>query len=162
MKIAHMTFSLPNAGKENMLVDIADEQNKCKHEVAIIVINKCFAESIRNRISNSIKILELNRKRSSKSIIPLIRLLLFLKFKFKADIIHVHDPEIGRILRFFGISNMVLTVHNTAMEIESIKNYKKIFAISKSVAVDLKSRGNINCKVIYNGIKPELIREKEA
>ena len=38
MEIVHATFSLLNAGKENILVDIANEQIKLGHNVSIIII----------------------------------------------------------------------------------------------------------------------------
>jgi len=67
MKIIHITFSLPNAGKENMLVDIANEQFNNNNELGIIVINNNVDKSVKDRINKGIKLFEINRSRSSKS-----------------------------------------------------------------------------------------------
>jgi len=161
VKIIHVTFSLPNAGKENMLVDIANEQLKIGNETGIIIINDDVAVSVKNRILVEVKRFELNRKRSSKSILPIIKLISILNFDFKADVLHVHDPALGNLIRYISRIPMVLTVHNTNMDLRSMRNFNKIFAISDSVKKDIESRSDLHCKVIYNGIRVEEIRKKD-
>ena len=162
MKILHITFSLLNAGKENMLVDIANEQFKSGNELGILVINNNVEQSIRGRIDNNVTLYELKRTRASKSIIPIVKLIIILRLKFKADIIHVHDPVIGRLVRLFCKTKIVLTIHNTNMEIRPMYGFSRIFAISKAVKQDIESRSNLKCTVIYNGIKTQDIRVKES
>jgi glycosyltransferase involved in cell wall biosynthesis len=161
MRIIHIIFSLPNAGKENMLVDIANEQFKLNYEVGIIVINNNVEKSIRERIIKGIELFELNRSRSSKSILPVIKLIILLRKKFKADVIHVHDPEIGKLIRLLCRTPVVLTVHNTNMNVGPMKNYSKVFAISKTVKLDIESRSKLKCEVIYNGIKTRDIQKRD-
>ena len=144
-----------------MLVDIANEQFNNGNEVGIIVINKNVEKSIRERIVKGIKLFELNRSRSSKSILPVIKLIILLRIKFRADVIHVHDPEIGKLIRLLCRIPVVLTVHNTNMDIRPMKNYSKLFAISKTVKLDVESRSDLKCEVIYNGIKTKDIKKRD-
>ena len=144
-----------------MLVDIANEQFKNNHEIGIVVINNNVEKSIKDRISNGIRLFEINRSRSSKSLLPVIKLFILLRFQFKADVIHVHDPKIGRIIRYFSRLPIVLTVHNTNMDVRPMKIFKKIFAISNTVKQDIESRSNLRCEVVYNGIRTEEIKIKE-
>jgi len=161
MKIIHITFSLPNAGKENMLVDIANEQFNNNNEVGIIVINNNVDKSVKDRINKGIKLFEINRSRSSKSLLPVIKLIILLRIKFRADVIHIHDPEIGKLIRPLCRAPVVLTVHNTNMDVRPMMNYSKIFAISKTVKLDVESRSNLKCEVIYNGIKTKDIQKRD-
>ena len=50
MKILHITYSLLNGGKENMLVDIANEQKKMGHDVAAMIVNNYVDIEIRERL----------------------------------------------------------------------------------------------------------------
>ena len=162
MRIIHITFSLPNAGKENMLVDIANEQFNCGNKVEIIVINNTVDQSIIERINKGINLFELNRSRSSKSIIPVIKLIILLRIKFRADVIHVHDPKIGNLIKYFCSTPLVLTVHNTNMDVRPMRGYNKIFAISNTVKLDVESRSNLKCEVVYNGIRIQDIIIKDV
>jgi glycosyltransferase involved in cell wall biosynthesis len=83
-----------------------------------------------------------------------------LRKKFRADVIHVHDPELGKLIRLFCSTPVVLTVHNTNMDLRPMINYNKIFAISKTVKLDIESRSNLKCEVIYNGIKTKDIQKR--
>lgn len=145
-----------------MLVDIANEQFENKNEIGIIVINKNVERSIKERILKGIKLFEINRPRSSKSLIPLIKLIIILRFKFKADVIHIHDPKIGKLVRLFLSTPIVLTVHNTNMVVGLMNIYKKVFVISKTVKQDIESRSNLKCEVVYNGIRTEEIKIKDV
>lgn len=145
-----------------MLVDIANEQFIDGNEVAILVVNKTIDESVRDRIASGVKLFTMNRSRSSKNPLPLFKLLYLLKFTFRADVIHVHDPEIGKLIRLFCRTPMVLTVHNTKMDPRHMVNYRKIFAISNTVKHDVESRSNLKCKIVFNGIKIRDIKEKSS
>jgi glycosyltransferase involved in cell wall biosynthesis len=160
MKISHITFSLLNAGKENMLVDIANEQVKLGHKVAILVINNRLESYITQGINNNIRLFKINRKPTSKSPIPFIKLFWVLNVIFKADVIHSHDHFIGKWLRFLTRIKKVLTIHGPGLEVEPMKYYDKLFAISNAVKTDVKSRGSLSCSVVYNGIKTDSIHQK--
>ena len=144
-----------------MLVDIANEQYSSHNEVGIIVVNNYSDQSVKERINAGVKLFELNRTRSSKRILPFIKLLLILRVRFKADVIHIHDPDIGRLVRLFCRIPLVLTVHNTNMDPRKMGKYSKIFAISEAVKMDIESRSRLNCKVIYNGIKLHDIKKRD-
>ncbi|MFH0894554.1 MAG: glycosyltransferase family 4 protein [Bacteroidota bacterium] len=145
-----------------MLVDIANEQFVNGNELAIIVVNNPIDKSVHDRIAAGVKLFALNRSRSAKNIFPLLKLVYLLKITFRADVIHVHDPMIGKLIRLFCRTPMVLTIHNTNMDIQPMVLYKKIFAISNTVKLDVESRSNLKCKIVYNGIKIRDIKERQS
>ena len=145
-----------------MLVDIANEQFINHNKVGIIVVNNTIDKSVTDRITKGVNLFRLNRTRSSKSIFPAIKLIFLLRIKFRADVIHVHDPEIGKLIRLFCNTPMVLTIHNTNMDTRPMMIYKKIFAISNTVKLDIESRSNLKCKLIYNGIRTQDIKKRES
>ena len=66
MNIIHIVFSLRNGGKENMMVDIANEQHRQGHKVAIIIVNRDLEKSIVDRIAVGVSSFLLNRAPQSK------------------------------------------------------------------------------------------------
>ncbi|MFH0894555.1 MAG: glycosyltransferase [Bacteroidota bacterium] len=162
MKILHVTFSLANAGKENMLVDIANEQQSMGHDVAILVINDSLEPSIVNRIGKNISLFRLNRKNQSRNPIHFFKLFYVFNFRFKADVIHSHDPQLGLLLKLTSFIPAVLTVHGPDFDTSAMKYYNKRFAVSKSVKKDVESRSDNLCEIIYNGIKIKGIKQREA
>ena len=152
MRILHISFSLENAGKENMLVDIAAEQQKLGHCVAIAVINNRVDQSILNRIPATVSIYLLNRVRGSRNPLPFIRLFDILHRRFRPDVVHAHDAHIGGLIRKLKSVRTVLTIHDNGYPTEPMQSFLKLFSISDSVKTDVESRSNLKCTTIYNGI----------
>lgn len=160
MKILHITFSLNNAGKENMLVDIANEQKSAGNDVAILVINDLLDPDIVNRIGNNILLFRLNRRNHSKSLIHLFKLIYILNSGFKADVIHSHDPQLGFLLKVTSFVPVLLTIHGPAFDTSQMRYYKKLIAVSSSVKFDVESRSKNICNIIYNGIRISSIKKR--
>ena len=160
MRIIHITFSLNNAGKENMLVDMANEQQFLGHKIAIIVINESLEPSIVNRINENICLFRLDRKNRSKNLLHVIKLIKIFNIKFKADIIHSHDPQLGFLLKCSSFIPVLLTIHGPAFDTSQMKYYKKLIAISGAVKKDVESRSRNKCEIIYNGIKINSIKTR--
>ena len=159
MKIIHITFSLNNAGKENMLVDIANEQQSFGHEVAILVINNSLDPNIVSRISSNINLYRLNRKNQSRSLLPVFKLIHILNIRFRADVIHSHDPQLGVLLKYTNFIPLLLTIHGPAFDTSQMCYYNKLIAISRSVKLDIESRSMNKCEIIYNGINIGAIQQ---
>lgn len=162
MRIIHITFSLLNAGKENMLVDIANEQSKLGHDTAILLINNSVDEDIKDRIDGNTSFFNLRRERSADFLFSMFRFIYVLHFKFRPDVIHVHDSSLGIYLKKMTRIPIVLTVHGPGIDVEPMQHYDKCFAISRSVKKNVESRGGPECDVIYNGIYTIKIRRKES
>lgn len=160
MKIGHITFGLTNGGKENMLVDIANEQSRQGHKVAIVIVNKRLEESIIKRIDSFVQVFTINRNPGSRNITPWINLFLILNFRFRSDILHCHDVNLGKLCRLLSAVPRVLTIHGPGIECKSMNYYKKLFAISNSVKLDIEQRSDFRCIVIFNGINTEMIKQK--
>jgi glycosyltransferase involved in cell wall biosynthesis len=162
MKILHLSFSLLNGGKENMLVDIANQQMEFGHEVGILIVNNKIESSIENRISKKVRLFKLNRNPAHPSIRPFLKLFLIVNLRFRANVLHCHDASLGKILRNIAPTKRVLTIHGPGIETASMHYFNKLFAISESVKSDVEKRDNLNCHVIYNGISTNQIQQKET
>lgn len=162
MKILHITFSLNNAGKENMLVDIANEQQSFGHEIAILVINESLDPGVVKRIGNNVRLYRLNRKNQSKNLLHVVKLIYILNIRFRADVIHSHDPQLGVLLKLTSFIPVLLTIHGPAFDTAQMRYYKKLIAISRAVKFDVESRSKNKCDIIYNGISIGTIKKREA
>ena len=160
MKVLHLSFSLLNGGKENLLVDIAIEQQKLGNTVGILIVNEVYEASILNRIPETIRLFLLKRKTGIKGFLSLPELFRIMLLDFKPDIIHAHDASFGKMFKFFIKPLVVLTVHGPGISISDMKHFDKLFAISNAVRKDVENRGGLHCKVVYNGIRTSGITRK--
>jgi glycosyltransferase involved in cell wall biosynthesis len=160
MKIVHIIFSLDNGGKENMMVDIANEQQKLGHKVSIVIINNFKEESVLNRISSSVPIFELHRNSGSINPSLFFRLFFIMNFKLHPDVINCHDISLGKLLKYVSGSKRVITVHGLGFDIKPLSYFDKIFTISGTVKDDIENRSHLNCQVVYNGINTTIIKER--
>lgn len=160
MNIIHINNCLTNGGKENMLVDIANEQYRNNHNISIIIINDGVEMSISNRLLKGVNKYYIYRKRNSNNILVIFK-LLFILLKTKNDsIIHCHSLYLGKYLRFITNKKIVFTVHDIGYRINPLKYYNKLFAISNSVKNDIINRSNYNIEVVNNGIITSNIKTK--
>ena len=136
-----------------MLVDLANEQQSFGHDIMIIVINDSLDAGIVNRISKKISLYRLNRKSQSKNILHILKLFYILNIRFKADVIHSHDPQLGFLLKLTSFVPVLLTVHGPDFDTSQMRYYKKLIAVSQSVKHDVESRSKNKCDIIYNGIR---------
>jgi len=152
---------MPNAGKENLLVDISNIQCKI-NDVHVWIINNYYDEKLLEKFDSKIKVVKYDRQPNSNSI------LLFLKMNFyllglNPDIIHTHDSSIINIFCFSFKNKFVTTVHSTQLFENRLYSYDKVFAISKAVKDDLIASGFRKIKkiiVINNGIEFQKITLK--
>jgi glycosyltransferase involved in cell wall biosynthesis len=145
-----------------MLVDMANEQKSFGHDIMIIVINDSLDAGIVNRISKNISLYRLNRKNQSKNILHVLKLVYILNIRFKADVIHSHDPQLGFLLKLTSFVPVLLTVHGPDFDTSQMRYYKKLIAVSQSVKLDVESRSRNKCDIIYNGIRINSIKKHEA
>jgi len=151
MKIIHISTSLSNGGLENMMVDIANEQYRIGHHIAIIVVNKNIDKNILNRLDHGIKVFLINRKPGTKSVYCFLKLWFIMKIN-SYDIIHAHGTYLGKLLKFITRKKIVHTVHAINNAVQPLQCYSRVFAISKAVKNDVESKCSVTPKVIYNGV----------
>jgi glycosyltransferase involved in cell wall biosynthesis len=161
MKICHINTSLNNGGLENMMVDIANEQCRLGHKVAIIVVNKGVESSIADRIDKKVKIYFIGRTPGSRSVIPLIKLWVLFRRLSSFDIIHAHGIYLGKLIRKLTRIKTCLTIHDVGKDINPLKHYHKLFAISAAVKSDIEKRSNFAPVVVYNGIRTSSVKTKK-
>ena len=141
---------------------MANEQQSFGHDIAIIVINDSLDAGIVNRISKNIRLFRLNRKNQSKNILHVFKLIYILNIRFRPDVIHSHDPQLGFLLKLTSFIPVLLTIHGPAFDTSHMRYYKKLIAVSQSVKLDVESRSRNKCEIIYNGIKINTIKKHET
>lgn len=160
MKILHLIYSFQTGGSETMLVDIINEQIN-QAEISLIIINKKYNIDLVNNIDKRVKVFFIDRKESSRNPFPIIRLNALL-LKLKADVLHCHDHNIVPLLFPALKKKTVLTVHDVGIELTYFSQYKKLFAISKTVKDDIQNRSGLTSVLVYNGICLNKITKKET
>jgi glycosyltransferase involved in cell wall biosynthesis len=161
MKILHITFSLLNGGKENILVDIANEQFKIGNTISVLLINNIIDKDVLNRIDLSIEVIKLNRESNLDTVLMWFQLMYFINIKIKPDIIHCHDIILGKLLKTITKARLVITLHALGLPSKNLRYFKKIFAISEIVKSEIESRSNIRPIIVKNGICFSDIKFKE-
>jgi len=156
MKIAHIIFTLNIGGAESMLVDIINEQVKTE-SVVLIVINNTISNLLFSLIDNRVKIVLIERKEKSRNPVSFVKLNWHL-FLIRPNVIHCHDHAVINMIVLR--KNAILTVHGINIPTNNFKYYKKIFAISKAVKIDIEKRSNIKAVLVYNGIKIDDIKSR--
>lgn len=169
MKIIHITYSLSHGGIGTMLPQIANEQCK-NHIITIIIVSDIIAKEKIDVLNKKIKIIKLNRKTGSFSLLPIIRLNQLI-FKSNADIFHFHSGEIVKYLLPFIWNKIIkvscVTQHSAPDSIKELKksrlsSFHYRYAISKAIKEHLNSIGNLDSKIILNGInEKDFIHNKE-
>ncbi len=165
MKIIHLIFALPNAGKENLLIDIVNAQSK-DNDLTVIIINNIYDENLISNLFNRVNVLKLNRKPGSKSILPIIKLYFYI-IKLNPDVIHCHDMALISFFPF-KLPNIKIfsTVHITGLYCKKLNGYKKVFVISNAVKNCILKSGNLKIKekivLVYNGIDFSTLEQKKV
>lgn len=157
MKIIHCFFSFNVGGAESMLVDIMNEQVK-DNEVILLVLNDSYTESLLKAIDEKVEIKLLNRKRGSKSILPILKLNYYIR-KQNPDVVHVHSSSLVRVIKIHK-STLYFTAHDMGCPNKYFNKFHKLFAISNAVETDIRSKGNYNVKLIPNGVNISKIKTK--
>lgn len=151
MKITHVLWSLRYGGAETMLVDIVNRQ--CLgHDVEVLLINDNVDDSLLKQINPEIKITRINRPLKSRNIYYLLKLNLLILFS-RSDVIHCQQDNIIRYVPVYPLKrNLCLTVHDVKMDVNDVKKYNCVFAISDAVKSAVKEKTGIDPVLIHNGI----------
>jgi glycosyltransferase involved in cell wall biosynthesis len=157
MRILHIVTSLNVGGIETMLIEIVNEQVK-SNKVSVIILNNKVNQSLLDQFSKFVRIYEISRPKGSKNPYYFFKFNLLL-LKINTDIIHCHGVAIVKYL-FFKKKKIVLTAHSTGLQDKAIFKYAKVYAISKAVKDDLKTRLNLNATLVYNGVNSKFIKSK--
>jgi glycosyltransferase involved in cell wall biosynthesis len=162
MNVVHVVWSMGIGGTENMLVDIMNVQSK-SCVVTLIVINDRYSPEIMERIDDKVRVLKIERKEGSRNIASIVK-LNYIILRLKADVIHCHTPNIIKtiIIRPFVSSKFCVTCHDTNIHFNSYNLYDVIFAISKTVMMDVDKRYGMESIIVQNGVDFNAILRKSS
>jgi len=160
MKIVHVLWGFRYGGAETMLVDIANRQCK-EDEVEILLINDAIDSSLIRQIDKRITITYINRPLGSRNPFYILKLNLLIWFS-QADIIHFHQDDIIRYLPIYRLrKNLCLTVHSVETQVEDIKKYNYVFAITDAVRKQITEKSHRSSILIHNGVEVDAFIPKE-
>lgn len=155
MRIAHIIWALGTGGAETMLVDIVNAQVETE-TVSVSVVNDMVEEGLLRKIDERCTVRLFRRKKGSRSLIPWIKLNLFL-FKFKPDVIHFHLDGMRKMV--FHSAPKVFTIHNVHTSGVEYPKYDALYAISDGVRNYTLQQG-FDATTVWNGIHTKSIKRK--
>lgn len=155
MRIAHIIWALSTGGAETMLVDIVNAQVETE-DVSVSVVNDVVEEGLLRKIDGRCSVRLFRRKKGSRSLVPWIKLNLFL-FKFKPDIIHFHLDGMRKMV--FHPAPKVFTIHNVHTSGIEYPKYDALYAISDGVKNYTLQQG-FDATTVWNGIQTKSIKRK--
>ncbi|MDR0613294.1 MAG: glycosyltransferase [Dysgonamonadaceae bacterium] len=152
MKIVHAIFTFMTGGSETMLADMVNRQCE-ENSISLIIVKDLINKELLKSIDSRVNIFLLDQKGDPK----LHFFSIFAKINatvaaINPDVIHCHD---NTLFPFFirWRRKTCITVHNVSLPILFLKQYRKVFAISKAVQADVRRRAKINSHIVYNGIE---------
>ncbi len=149
MKIVHCIFTMKMGGAQVLTVDILNEL--CiRHQVALIVINDQYSETLIQQLDKRVTVYYTNRKEGSRNPIPVLHLNLLLA-QLRPDIIHCHERKMARLVRYRG-AKTIYTIHTVNIPADSFHRYNALVAISDAVATDVQNRCESPVITVCNGV----------
>lgn len=148
-------------GAETMLIDILNCQVQ-NNELRLVVINDLIDEALFSCLDKRVEIVLIKRKPGSRSLSPIIRLNRLILWG-DWDIVHFHQDDIIRYVpvRIFK-RNLCITVHNVEMDVQDVKKYNHVFAISSEVSLKVEAKCGFKPMLVVNGIAVHKFVRKEG
>jgi glycosyltransferase involved in cell wall biosynthesis len=149
MKIVHCFFTMGMGGAQVLAVDLLNKM--CPyHETGLIIVNNIYSDAILQKLDKRVTVYKINRKEGSRNPLPLLKFNLLLR-KINPDVIHCHEPDIGKIIRA-GVGKKIYTIHDVGIPTTFYRYFDAFVAISDAVRKDVAHRYSKPIKTVYNGI----------
>ncbi len=149
LKIVQCLFTFQMGGAQVLALELLNEM--CSdHDVFLIIVNNAYSINLLKQLDKRVKVIFVNRKEGTRNPIPIIKFNLIL-YKIKPDIIHCHEPNISRIIKYKH-SKTLYTIHDVGITTDSYHLFDVIIAISNAVHNDVVSRCKLPVRTINNGI----------
>ncbi|MGY2134519.1 glycosyltransferase [Hymenobacter sp. HD11105] len=149
MKIVHCFFTFEMGGAQVLAVDLLNQM--CPfHAMTLVVVNNIHSETLLAKLDKRVAVYKIDREEGSRNPWPLLKFNLLLR-QLKPDIIHCHEPNIGKIIKA-GVGKLLYTIHDVAIPTTHYHHYATLVAISDAVQQELIPRFARPIKKIYNGI----------
>jgi glycosyltransferase involved in cell wall biosynthesis len=159
MKIVHCFYTLEMGGAQVLAVDLLNKM--CLfHKTTLIIVNNVYSNTVLQRLDKRITVHKVNRKEGSRNPWPLLRLNLLL-LKLKPDIIHCHEPDIGRIIKIKA-GKKIYTIHDVGIPTTYYHHFDALVAISDAVQQDVAHRYHRPIHKVYNGIDTSAFQKRKS
>jgi glycosyltransferase involved in cell wall biosynthesis len=157
MKIVHCFFTMGMGGAQVLAIDLLNKMS-ADHQTYLIVVNDVVSEAVLKNLDAKVAVYKIHRKEGSRNPWPLIQFNLLLR-KIRPDIIHCHEPDIGRIIKA-GVGKLIYTIHGMGIPTKDYHYYRTLVAISDAVQDDVTQRFDRPIKKVYNGIDTSSFKER--
>ena len=157
MKIVHCFFTMDMGGAQVLAVDMLNKM--CvEHETALIIVNNCHSQALLDKLDQRVALHKIDRREGSRNPWPLLKFNLLLR-RLKPDIIHCHEPDIGKIIRA-RIGTLIYTIHTVDIPTTHYHYYAALVAISDAVQQELVGRFDRPVETVYNGLDVAHFRKR--
>ena len=159
MNIVHCLFTMETGGAQILAVDLLNEMSR-EHSVCLVIVNNKFNKNLLNQLNSGIHIFYINRKEGSRNPLPVIKLNLLL-LKLRPDIIHCHEPHIGKLLHATKAKRLY-TVHDVGLPTSSYRLYNRLIAVSEVIRKEVSAKSGLEVGKICNGIGIEFFKQRSV
>jgi glycosyltransferase involved in cell wall biosynthesis len=149
MRIVHCIFGMNTGGAELLTVALVNELCT-SNDVSVVIVNDYWDPELVSRIKPEVRTFFINRREGSRNPGPILELNLLL-YRLRPQIIHCHDPKMGKLIKVLG-AKLVYTIHAMGIPVQTYHHYDHLVAISDAVYNDVAPRSSVKMTTIYNGI----------
>ena len=153
----HCFFTLEMGGAQVLAVDLLNKMC-AEHDTALVVVNNIHSQALLDKLDKRVAVHKIDRREGSRNPWPLLKLNLLLR-RLKPDVIHCHEPDIGKIIRA-GVGKLLYTIHDVGIPTTHYHRYATLVAISDAVQLELAQRYDGSIEKVYNGIDMAPFRKR--
>lgn len=157
MKIVHCFFTFEMGGAQILAVDLLNKMCPL-HEMTLVVVNNICSQTLLDKLDKRVAVHRIDRPEGGRNPWPLLKFNWLLR-RLNPDIIHCHEPDIGKIIRA-GVGKLVYTIHDVAIPTTHYHHYASLVAISDAVQQELAQRCDRPIKKVYNGIDVSAFQQR--
>ncbi|OGX83784.1 glycosyltransferase [Hymenobacter glacialis] len=157
MKIVHCFFTLEMGGAQVLAVDLLNQMCK-EHDTALVIVNNIHSQALLDKLDQRVAVHKIDRREGSRNPWPLLKFNLLLR-RLNPDIIHCHEPDIGKIIRA-RVGKLLYTIHDIGIPSKHYHYYAALVAISDAVQQELAQRFDRPIAKVYNGIDVASFRKR--
>ena len=186
LKVVHVFWGLGFGGIETMLVNIANEQCSAGADVYVMIINKCYEQTLISALNSKVHLILINRPIGSHFPWFIYKINKHLR-QIKPDIVHLHRSELfnyiwdkelrsstcvtlhdlpkGSLQSISLFRQLISKLTNKPLPVSNVTELYRIpyvYSISNAVQQQLKENYGITSKVICNGILTGKFRQRQG
>ncbi len=150
---------METGGSQILAVDLLNEFCSA-HDMSLIIINNKYNDRLLEQLDKRVTIYHIDRNEGSRNPFPILRLNWMLS-RIRPDIIHCHEPNLGKIIRL-SQPRLLYTVHDVGIPVACYNLYHGLVAISNAVHEDVVSKSGYPVNTVFNGVCFKSYRQRQS